>query len=232
MTKMAFEPEAAATRQSRPPVIWLREVMEQGKCTQMNATGSKANRQNVVPGGKTGSLSPDSWADAALSELAVSGIEGVRVEVLARQLDVTKGSFYWHFKDRDALLVHMLRRWRERATLGLIERLDSVVDLPEERLRQLLQLPLQRKRSALAAEVELAIRMWSRQDARALDVLEEVDGLRLQYIAKLLVGLGVPNDLARARAILAYSYLRVAPTLIGEQQRDLMKRCEDIIIGS
>lgn len=180
---------------------------------------------------KCGSLSPDTWADAALSALAIHGIDGVRVEVLARDLDVTKGSFYWHFKDRDALLVKVLERWRERTTLALIKRLDGASELPEERLRQLLRLPLQPERSAFAAEVELAIRMWSRKDARALAVLEEVDELRLCYIERLLIGSAVPIGAARARAVLAYSYMRVAATLIPQTAEALMTQCEELIIG-
>lgn len=60
-----------------------------------------------------GHLDADAWADAALNELAAHGIDRVRVELLAKQLGVTKGSFYWHFKDRDALLARMLDRWRD-----------------------------------------------------------------------------------------------------------------------
>ncbi|CAM4187787.1 HTH tetR-type domain-containing protein [Novosphingobium lubricantis] len=180
---------------------------------------------------KNSSLSPDAWTDAALSALAIHGIDGVRVEVLARDIDVTKGSFYWHFKDRDALLVKMLERWRERTTLALMKRLDSASEFPEERLRQLLRLPMQRERSAFAAEVELAIRMWSRKDARALAVLEEVDELRLSYIERLLIGSAVPASVARARAVLAYSYMRVAATLVPPSAEALMGQCEDLIIG-
>lgn len=180
---------------------------------------------------KPASLSRNDWADAALGELAIFGIAGVRVEVLARKLNVTKGSFYWHFKDRDALFVAMLERWRERATLALIARLDNASELPEERLRELLRLPLQREKSAFAAEVELAIRLWSRNDSRALTVLEEVDALRLRYIENLLVNIGIDKGLARAHAILSYSYMRVAPTLIGSDAVALMQQCENLIIG-
>ena len=46
-------------------------------------------------------LDAQAWTNAALKTLARSGIDGVRVELLAKELSVTKGSFYWHFKDRD-----------------------------------------------------------------------------------------------------------------------------------
>ena len=98
-------------------------------------------------------------------------------------------------------------------------------------MRELLRLPLQREKSAFAAEVELAIRLWSRNDSRALTVLEEVDALRLRYIENLLVNIGIDKGLARAHAILSYSYMRVAPTLIGSDAVALMQQCENLIIG-
>ena len=71
-----------------------------------------------------GSLTPDSWIDAATDVLADHGIDGVRVDVLARTIGVTRGSFYWHFKDREDLLRRVLQAWRQRATEQLTDRLE------------------------------------------------------------------------------------------------------------
>lgn len=175
-------------------------------------------------------LDTNAWADAALAELTAHGIERVRVEVLAKRLGVTKGSFYWHFKDRDALLVAMLERWRRRATLSLIERLDRSGAAPMDRLRELLRLTLGGERSAFAADIELAIRLWGRSDPRARAALEEVDELRLRYIEQLLTQSGLPAEEARARAVLTYSYQRVAATLIPAEETQLIRQCEDLLI--
>ena len=56
-------------------------------------------------------LEREDWLRAARLALLRGGVEAVRVEKLARDLDVTKGSFYWHFKDRDELLDLLLREW-------------------------------------------------------------------------------------------------------------------------
>lgn len=181
--------------------------------------------------GEAPRLDANAWTAVALEALAQNGIDGVRVELLAKQLSVTKGSFYWHFKDRDALHESMLNHWRRKATLSLIERLDKAGTLPEARLRQLLKLPLLGARSAKAADVELAIRLWGRRDARAQAALEEVDSLRLRYIAKLLSECGLDAEEAEARSILAYCYLRVAVTLIRPQAKALMMRCENLLLG-
>src|SRR5438093_1037350 len=65
---------------------------------------------------RTDTLSAGDWARAALEMLAQRGIEAVAVEVLAQRLRVTKGSFYWHFRSRAALLEAALREWETSAT--------------------------------------------------------------------------------------------------------------------
>lgn len=172
------------------------------------------------------------WTDAALDMLATGGIDGVRVELLSKRLAVTKGSFYWHFKDRDALHQAMLDQWRRQTTLALIERLDRDESTPEARLRRLLRLPIMGRRSASAADVELAIRLWGRREPRAQAALEEVDRLRLSYVAQLMTLCGAGPEEAEARAIIAYSYLRVAATLVPADARALMDRCETLLIGA
>ena len=180
----------------------------------------------------SGRLDITAWTEAALDLLAIQGIDGVRVELLAKQLEVTKGSFYWHFKDRNALHEMMLANWRKQATLQLIERLERDCASPEVRLRRLLRLPIAGRRSQRAADVELAIRLWGRRDPRARTALEGVDQLRLRYIGKLLTACGVPERDVAARAIVAYSYMRVAATLIAPERADIMELCETLLVGA
>ncbi|HZW45337.1 MAG TPA: TetR/AcrR family transcriptional regulator [Dermatophilaceae bacterium] len=81
---------------------------------------------------------PD-WVDAALRALAVGGLGSLSVERLASELGATKGSFYWHFKNRSALVDAALVEWERRDTDQLIER-ASELDAPRERLRWLFRL--------------------------------------------------------------------------------------------
>jgi AcrR family transcriptional regulator len=178
-------------------------------------------------------LDAGKWSRAALELLAEEGIDGVRVETLAKRLGVTKGSIYWHFKDRDALLQTMLTDWRRHATLAIIDRLEQTGEPPERRLRQLLHLPLAGGRSKRGADVELSVRLWGRTDPRARAALEEIDQLRLRYIGRLLEECGISATEAPARAILAYSYMRVAASLIGPDRpdhKDLAAQCEAILL--
>jgi AcrR family transcriptional regulator len=164
--------------------------------------------------------------------LAEEGIDGVRVEVVARRLGVTKGSFYWHFKDRDALLEAVLADWRKRQTLAIIARLEQGVESPAQRFQHLLRIPFGGARAEWGAGVELSLRIWARRDPRAKAALEEVDQLRLQYIENLLISCGVSKAESTARALMTYCYMRVAGGLINERQTSLMNQIESNLIRS
>jgi AcrR family transcriptional regulator len=178
------------------------------------ARTSSAAGSTATPARESRRLDHAAWVEEALTILAEQGIDGVRVEILAKRLGVTKGSFYWHFKDRDALLESLLDNWRRQATLRIISRLDSSQQSATGRLRQLLHLPFKGSRSERGANAELSIRLWSRRDIRAHNALAEVDQLRLQYIAGLLTECGCTPPEAKARAVLAYAFIRVGTTLI------------------
>jgi len=153
-------------------------------------------------------LDAAAWTDAGLSVLAENGVAAVRVEPLARLLAVTKGSFYWHFKDRAELLAAMLASWRRQATFKIIERIERTQRAPLEKLRQLIDLPVLGKNSARGASLELAIRLWAKSDASAADAIAEIDHQRLTHIAGLLKAAGVHDDAeAEGRAFLYYAYM-------------------------
>ena len=58
-------------------------------------------------------LDRENWIESATDVLAREGLGGLRIEVLAKRCGVTKGSFYWHFKDRQDLLTAILEHWQE-----------------------------------------------------------------------------------------------------------------------
>ena len=82
-------------------------------------------------------LSPDDWARAALGAIARGGVGAVAVETVAAELGATKGSFYWHFKNRDALIQAALDRWEHVGTEAVIGELEREPD-PVRRLRKVL----------------------------------------------------------------------------------------------
>jgi AcrR family transcriptional regulator len=178
-----------------------------------------------------GTLDADDWTHAALTILARNGIEAVRVERLAKMLGVTKGSFYWHFKDRPALLDEMLTSWRQRATLGIIDRLESSDVPPAERLRELLKLMRHTPRASRGADIEAAIRLWGHSDPRVASVVREIDRLRLGHIKSLVESAHDGRQDATARAALIYAYFLAEAWIGSNLDAQTCLQCEAILEG-
>jgi len=152
-------------------------------------------------------LTPDRWIEAATEVLVDHGIDSVRVDVLAQQLTVTRGSFYWHFRDREDLLRRVLTAWRESATEQLTRRLERAHTDAREQLRDVISLPVRGRAAQRAARIELAIRAWARRDAMARQFVDEADGARIAYISQLFSALGFGVAEARWRAFTTYAYV-------------------------
>jgi AcrR family transcriptional regulator len=161
-------------------------------------------------------LTPDNWIEAATTVLVDQGIDHVRVDTLAGQLGVTRGSFYWHFRDREDLLRRVLQAWAERSTAQLTRRLESARDDPREQLRDVISLPFRGRAAAKAARIELAIRAWARRDDMARQAVDEADASRIAYHADVFGALGFVPAEARMRAFVLYSY-EVAESLLHRQ---------------
>lgn len=147
------------------------------------------------------------WVEAAYARFTESGLGAVRVEAVARDLGTTKGSFYWHHADREALVQAVMERWEAEETERAIEAASAETD-PRARLR------------ALFATV--AARAGRRRGESNLYLDAEREGVshfvtrvtrrRVAFVAELLVEIGFDKEEAERRAVLA---LAVA---IGMQQ--------------
>ena len=166
--------------------------------------------RSKIPAKPSVALGPEAWLRAAWEALARGGVEGVRVEPLAAQLGVTKGSFYWHFRDRAALLDALLSDWERHATQAVIDFVDASSAAPRARLAELV---LVTTMASEAPDVEHAIRAWGTHDAGAGARLAHIDQQREKYVEELLVAAGVSRSKAEHRARALYL------TLIGEYAR-------------
>jgi AcrR family transcriptional regulator len=186
---------------------------------------------------KSTRLAASDWVDAALATMARRGIANVRVERLARDLKVTKGSFYWHFKDRDALLDAMLMRYREISlTAGkLAVSQSSAAGDPMAELRAVLEAPTKSPDAAEGARMELAIRLWARRSERVHGLLLELDKARVDYVQKLLRAAGIDTARLRPLALLIQAQLFQLWTrddLSGAERGNLVSMVLDIVKSS
>ena len=142
------------------------------------------------------------WIDEGLRALAAGGPDGVRIELLARTLGVTRGGFYWHFDGRGALLEEMLDRWERMGVDDVIERVEEAGQDPRARLRRLFAIGVS---SDEVLRIELAIRDWARRDRAVARRLRRVDNRRMEYM-RLLFGAFCPDEEeVEARCLLAFS---------------------------
>lgn len=128
-------------------------------------------------------LSREDWLVAAVEELRAGGVEAVRVEKLARILGVTKGSFYWHFRDRAELLEAILSRWEEETnwlTAGA-----STAETPRGRVEQFFVLA---NMSPYPPDREIFA--WARRDAVVARRVEVVEAKRVAFFETQLLDLG------------------------------------------
>jgi len=142
------------------------------------------------------------WIEHGLRALADGGPDAVRIEPLARALGVTRGSFYWHFADRNALLQAMLDSWERSTTEGVIRLLEREGGDAAAKLRRLIALTSRR-----VLLTDLAIRDWARRDNAVAARLSRVDNRRMEYLRSLFSGLGGDDGDAEARALLTFSLL-------------------------
>ncbi len=184
-------------------------------------------RKAAAPRAARAVLTPEDWVSAATQVLVDHGIDHVRVDVLAGELNVTRGSFYWHFRDREDLLRRVLRAWREESTVQLTKRLEVARSDPRELLADVITLPFRGRAAVRAARIELAIRAWARRDPMAREALDEADASRIGYHETLFRALGFAPDEAAHRAFLLYGY-EVAESLMprqgGGEQREARRR--------
>lgn len=142
----------------------------------------------------------NAWVEAALRALATGGPDAVRVEALAASLGVSKGGFYWHFKDRQALLEEMLDSWERTVVGDVIARIESQPAEPRAKLQQLFELA-----PSVDFAVELALRDWSRRDSDVAKRLRRIDSRRMDYLRSLFGQFCADQNDVEARSMLAFS---------------------------
>jgi AcrR family transcriptional regulator len=144
-------------------------------------------------------LNRQRWLTAGLQALAEAGPEALRIMPIAEQLQVTKGSFYWHFKSLEEYREAVLEEWERHYTGDAIASLKNDRIEPREKLRTWIV-------GATYADLRLerAVRSWALNNPIVTTVRQRVDAKRICFLGELLCGVGWPLDTARTLAHWAY----------------------------
>ena len=156
-------------------------------------------------------VSKDQWLQCAMEVFAREGNKGVRVEYLAREIGVAKAGFYWHFKDREDLLGHMLDFWLHEFTETVMLNMESLDLGPKERLGLLLKMV----EDYDLARYDVNFRTWAKTDPLVAKKVKAVVKLRLEAVRKAISELGFDNEDLEFRTHLFVCYLSNEADMFG-----------------
>jgi len=180
------------------------------------------------------SLSRKNWINRALQKLTDEGIDKVSIAALARDLSVTKGSFYWHFKDREDLLQAMLEHWGKTGSEVVFKEVDRVGGDGKRRLKHMSGIIFKRYGNQL--NLELALRNWGRKDPKIGEIIAQEDERRMDYMRGLFGEIYDDPKIAEAKAWLLFSLyvgeIIIAAPMKEQSREELLWACLDSLFES
>ena len=147
-------------------------------------------------------VSKEQWLGRALDTLESKGVEAVKIEKLAKELGISRSGFYWHFKNRQDLLEHLLDFWVREYT-GIVTDNPDVVKLdPKKRLLTTMEMIKDKH----LTKYDLAMTSWARLDSQAHRVVKKVIKMRFDYVRVIFAELGFEGDELEMRTRLFVCY--------------------------
>jgi AcrR family transcriptional regulator len=179
-------------------------------------------------------LDRQAWVQTALDAIAEGGLAAVAVVPLAKQLGVTKGSFYWHFANREALVEAALAEWEQSHTAAVIAEIEATSDDALQQLRLLFK-----RVTELAARDRIELALLANADHPTVHpVLDRVTRRRINFTAGLFQRFGLSRAQAKRRALLAYSaylghaqLLHATPQLLPQAQTAKRAYLNDVLVA-
>jgi AcrR family transcriptional regulator len=173
-----------------------------------------------------------SWIEQGLRALAAGGPDAVRIEALAQALGVTKGGFYGHFADRNALLAAMLDTWERESTDEILAQVEREGGDARTKIRRA---GILFSSAGRLLPIDLAVRDWARRDQAVAQRLRRVDNRRLDYLRELFATFCPDADEIEARSMLTFCLLIGNHFLAADHgtrtRTEVVARAADILLG-
>ena len=173
-------------------------------------------------------LTRQDWIDGAIQKLSEDSVAALRVDELAEFLNVTKGSFYWHFESREDLLEGVLAWWRTLHTSEIKNVLSRLPEAGWERLRTLMHIAISTGPYVPGGPFELTLRDWARRDSRVAQLVREVNEARVNFVEELYRQAGLDTETARDYAEAHLAFVIGARTASPSATRAEIGRCREI----
>ncbi len=172
--------------------------------------------------------SREGWLEAAYEALLVSGVDSVKILPLAKQLKLSRTSFYWFFRDREALLGALVERWREKNTGNLLKQTEAYAETLAEAMLNVFDCWL--NKDLFDSPFEFAVRSWALQSPEILAEVQAADQARMEALTRMFMRFGRDESAADVRA--RTTYLVQIGYISMQSEEDIalrMKRIPDYI---
>jgi AcrR family transcriptional regulator len=146
--------------------------------------------------------SAQAWLDAAYDMLVESGVDAIRIVPLAKRLKLSRTSFYWFFKDREALLAALLERWRAKNTQNLVRQCEAYAESITEAIFNVFDCWLDAR--LFDSRLEFAVRSWAQQSARVAAAIRGADATRIEALTNMFIRFKFDPHAANVRARTIY----------------------------
>lgn len=147
-------------------------------------------------------LTREDWLALALKTLVRDGIDRVKVQIMARKLDVARSSFYWHFVGREDLHSAMLEEWLTKNTGPILER--AMRPAPDVNAAVMNVFECWVDTRLFDPELDIAVRLWARRDAKVRQVVLQADLTRVKALTEMFQRYGNCPEEALIRARVLY----------------------------
>ncbi|MCP4981770.1 MAG: TetR/AcrR family transcriptional regulator [Gammaproteobacteria bacterium] len=172
--------------------------------------------------------SEDLWLNAAYRVLVDSGVDAIKVMPLAKSLNLSRTSFYWHFDSRQALLDALVGKWKQCNTGNLIRQTEAYAETITEAVLNLFDCWIDSK--LFDARMDFAMRHWAQNSSRLKATLENTDQQRVTAISKMFTRFGFNKAQSGVRAhTVYYTQVGYISMMVEESIADRLKRMPDYV---
>ena len=146
-------------------------------------------------------LTRQKWLEFSLELLIKEGNTKLRIDNLVRCMGVTKGSFYWHFKNRDDFILSLVEHWIKISTLVVVEHMQQIPGDGKKRLFELLKFIVIND----LTRYDVAIRAWALMEPQVAHIVRKADQRRLDFVRNLFAEMGFErNELKMLVSVLVF----------------------------
>lgn len=149
-----------------------------------------------------GKSTREDWLKLALETLIRDGIDRVKVQIMAKQLGVSRSSFYWFFKSPQDLNDQMLEHWLAKNTGPIIQRALRPAQTISEAILNVFE--CWANEDLFDPRLDIAVRLWARRAPEVLSVVVSADQQRLDALTRMFTRHGYPAEEALVRARVLY----------------------------